>query len=171
MKGSSSGNTLWISLTLIAVNVFVYAPVCGYDFVSWDDPLYVSQNSEVSHELTWHGVLWAFTTGHAANWHPLTWLSHMLDVQFYGVAAGPHHLTNLLLHIGNTLLLFGVLRRMTGASGPSAFVAALFAVHPRQVESVAWVSERKDVLSTLFWALTLWAYAAYVHQPRLRRYL
>jgi protein O-mannosyl-transferase len=119
--------------------------------------------------LTWHGVAWAFTTEHAVNWHPLTWLSHMLDVQLYGLDAGAHHLTNLLFHIGNTLLLFGLLHRMTGALGRSAFVAGLFAVHPLHVESVAWVAERKDVLSTLFWMLTLWAYIEYVKRPDLRQ--
>src|SRR5208282_1193673 len=131
---------------------------------------YVSENADVSGGLTWHGVWWAFTTGAAANWHPLTWLSHMLDVQLYGAAPGPHHLTNLLFHIANTLLLFGLLHRMTGALGRSAFVAGLFALHPLHVESVAWVAERKDVLSTLFWMLTLWAYVEYVRRPGLRRY-
>ena len=163
--------TLWIALALVALNVFIYAPVWSYEFVSWDDPLYVRDNAEVSPGITWHGVVWAFTTGHAANWHPLTWLSHMLDVQLYGVAAGPHHVTNVLLHIANTLLLFGVLRRMTRATGASVFVTALFGVHPMHVESVAWISERKDVLSTLFWTLALWAYVAYARQPRWGRYL
>src|SRR5438093_3426638 len=163
--------TLWIALALVALNVFIYAPVWSYEFVSWDDPLYVRDNAEVSRGITWHGVVWAFTTGQAANWHPLTWLSHMLDVQLYGVAAGPHHVTNVLLHIANTLLLFGVLRRMTRATGASVFVTALFAVHPMHVESVAWISERKDVLSTLFWTLALWAYVAYARQPRWGRYL
>src|SRR5438552_16430602 len=120
--------------------------------------------------LTWNGVAWAFTTGHASNWHPLTWLSHMVDVQLYGMHAGGHHLTNLFFHIVNTLLLFGVLHRMTGAVGRSGFVAALFAVHPLHVESVAWVAERKDVLSTLFWMLTLWSYVSYVREPRRGRY-
>jgi len=107
----------------------------------------------------------ALTTGHAGNWHPLTWLSHMLDCQLFGVNAGGHHLTSLLLHLANTLLLFGVLRRLTGALWRSALVAALFALHPLHVESVAWVAERKDVLSTLFWLLALWAYARYVQTP------
>jgi len=153
------------------VSLIVYAPVWHHDFVNYDDYQYVSENADVSGGLTWHGVWWAFTTGAAANWHPLTWLSHMLDVQLYGLSPGPHHLTNLLFHIANTLLLFGLLHRMTGALGRSAFVAGLFAVHPLHVESVAWVAERKDVLSTLFWMLTLSAYVAYVQRPRLRRYL
>jgi len=166
-----SGQARWVSLALIAVNLIVYASVWHDDFVNYDDYQYVSENADVSGGLTWHGVAWAFTTGAAANWHPLTWLSHMLDVQLYGLNPGAHHLTNLLLHIANTLLLFGLLHRMTGALGRSAFVAGLFAVHPLHVESVAWVAERKDVLSTLFWMLTLWAYVAYVRKPRLRRYL
>ncbi len=166
-----SGQARWVSLALIAVNLIVYASVWHHDFVNYDDSVYVSKNADVSGGLTWHGVSWAFTAGVGANWHPLTWLSHMLDVQLYGLNPGPHHLTNLLFHIANTLLLFGLLHRMTGALGRSAFVAGLFAVHPLHVESVAWVAERKDVLSTLFWMLTLWAYVAYVRRPRLRRYL
>jgi Flp pilus assembly protein TadD len=140
------------------------------DFVSLDDPTYVSENPHVKGGLTWSGVVWAFTSGRAANWHPLTWLSHMLDVQLYGVQAGPHHVTSVALHCVNALLLFLVLARATGARGRSALVAALFAVHPLHVESVAWIAERKDVLSTAFWMLTLWAYVGYVRQPRWHRY-
>jgi hypothetical protein len=149
----------------------VYAPSWRYDFVSFDDPQYVTENPHVIAGLTPEGVGWAFTSGYASNWHPLTWLSHMLDVELFGVNAGPQHLVNVLLHIANTLLLFVVLRRMTGAEGRSAFVAALFAIHPLHVESVAWISERKDVLSTLFWMLTMLAYAAYVRRPRWSGYL
>jgi protein O-mannosyl-transferase len=164
-----SGQARWVCLALIAVNLIVYASVRHHDFVNFDDDDYVTANPVVLRGLTWHGVAWAFTTEHAVNWHPLTWLSHMLDVQLYGLDAGAHHLTNLLFHIGNTLLLFGLLHRMTGALGRSAFVAGLFAVHPLHVESVAWVAERKDVLSTLFWMLTLWAYIEYVKRPDLRQ--
>ena len=156
---------------MVVANVVVYAAVRRYDFVYFDDQYYVIKNATVSAGLTWRGVVWAFTTGYQSNWHPLTWLSHMLDVQLYGMHAGGHHLTNVLLHIANTLLLFGVLHRMTGAPGRSGFVAALFAVHPLHVESVAWVAERKDVLSTLFWMLTLWSYVSYVRQPRWSRYV
>jgi len=166
-----SWRTLWIALALIAINLAVYAPVRQYGFVSYDDPAYVSENPHVSGGLTWPGIEWAFTSGYAANWHPLTWLSHMLDVQAFGMNAGPHHVTNLLFHIANTLLLFGLLIWLTGAAGRSAFVAGLFAVHPLHVESVAWVAERKDVLSTLFWLLTIWAYAVYVRRPGIGRYL
>ena len=162
---------LWICIALIAVNLAVYSPVRYHDFVNWDDLEYVKSNSSISAGLTWSGLTWAITTGYAANWHPLTWVSHMADVQLYGLAAGPHHATNLFLHIANTILLFIVLRRMTGALGRSAFVASLFAAHPLHVESVAWIAERKDVLSTLFWMLTLWSYVAYVRQPRPSRYL
>jgi protein O-mannosyl-transferase len=167
----SFGSMLGVSLALIAINLVIYSPAWHYGFLSWDDPLYISKNAEVARGLTWHSVVWAFTTGHSANWHPLTWLSHMLDVQLYGMAAGFHHGTNVLLHIANTLLLFTALCRMTGAWRRSAIVAAFFAVHPLHVESVAWIAERKDVLSTFFLMLTLHAYIHYVHRPRLCRYL
>lgn len=157
-----SGPTLWFLLALAALTAVVYAPVRHFDFVQVDDPAYVTENPHVLRGLTPEGIAWAFTTGDAANWHPVTWLSHMLDVQLFGVAAGPHHLTNVLLHMANTLLLFGLLVQLTGAVWRSALVAALFAVHPLHVESVAWVAERKDVLSTLFWMLTLWAYLGFV---------
>ncbi|MBI4465355.1 MAG: tetratricopeptide repeat protein [Acidobacteria bacterium] len=170
-KAAFFGKAIWVSLALIAANLVVYAPVRHYDFVNFDDLYYVIENPHVTAGLTWSGVWWAFTTGAVSNWHPLTWLSHMLDVQLFGMNAGAHHLTNVLLHIANSILLFGLLHRMTGALGRSTFVAGLFAVHPIHVESVAWVAERKDVLSTLFWLLTLWAYVGYVQQPRWQRYL
>jgi Tfp pilus assembly protein PilF len=154
------------------MTVLVYAPVRHFDFVEIDDPVYVRENAHVAGGLTWEGVSWAFTSTHAAYWIPLTWISYMADVDaFGGVNAGGHHVTNLALHVANTLLLFGLLRRTTGALGRSAFVAALFALHPLHVESVAWVTERKDVLSTLFWMLTMWAYVWYVRQPGWRRYV
>jgi tetratricopeptide (TPR) repeat protein len=156
---------------LVAITLLVYFPAWHYDFVRLDDPDYVTVNPQVVGGLTWAGVAWAFTTGHAGNWHPITWLSHMADAQLFDLNAGAHHVTNLVLHVANTLLLFGLLRRMTGAVGRSAVVAALFAVHPLHVESVAWVAERKDVLSTFFWMLTLWAYVAWVRRPRWTRYL
>ncbi len=156
---------------LIALSVIVYAPLAGFGFVTWDDPTYVYSNPQVAQGLTWQGIQWAFTSTVASNWHPATWLSHMLDVQLYGMNPGPHHITSLVLHILNTLLLFGLLFRMTGAWGRSAFAAGLFALHPLHVESVAWIAERKDVLSTLFWMLTIAAYVAYVRRPRPGRYL
>jgi tetratricopeptide (TPR) repeat protein len=159
------GSTVWLLLALAAITLAVYAPVRHFDFVSIDDPLYVSENPAVAGGLSRAGVAWAFTAGHAANWHPLTWLSHMADVQLFGMAPGWHHVTNVVLHVLNTLLLFLLLARMTGRTGASAFVAALFAVHPLHVESVAWIAERKDVLSTLWLFLTLWAYLSYVGIP------
>jgi hypothetical protein len=141
------------------------------DFIYFDDQSYVTENYLVQKGITLEGIRWAFTTGHASNWHPLTWISHMLDVQLFGLQPRWHHLTNLLFHLVNTLLLFFVLHRMTKARWESVFVSALFALHPLHVESVAWVSERKDVLSTFFWMLTMGAYCLYVERPRIQRYL
>jgi len=163
-------STPGVELGLIALTLIVYAGVWSFDFVQFDDPQYVYQNPNIAGGLTWSGIQWAFTTGYAMNWHPVTWLSHMLDIQFFGLAPGPAHVVNLLLHLGSVLLLFWVLATTTGARGASAVVAALFAVHPLHVESVAWISERKDVLSTLFWMLTMAAYVRYVRQPDVRRY-
>jgi Flp pilus assembly protein TadD len=157
-------------VVLIAATAAAYAPVGHFGFLTWDDPQYVYANAHVAQGLTWQGAWWALTATEAANWHPLTWLSHMLDVQIYGMDAGPQHVTNLLIHILNSLLLFGVLYRMTGAWGRSTFAAGLFALHPLHVESVAWIAERKDVLSALFWMLTMWAYVTYARRPGWRRY-
>ncbi len=159
-----------VCVLLILSTSVVYWPVGGFDFVNYDDLDYVAQNPRVQAGLTWEGVAWAFRTGTVGNWHPVTWLSHMLDCQIFGLKAGWHHLVNLLLHLVNTTLLFLLWRRMTGALWRSAFVAAVFALHPLHVESVAWVSERKDVLSALFWLLTTWAYVRYVGQPGPARY-
>jgi protein O-mannosyl-transferase len=156
----------WISLALVTLTSAAFASVWRHEFVSFDDPQYVSENHVVRSGLTWQGLRWALTTGEAGNWHPLTWMSHMLDVQLFGVEAGPHHAVNLALHIANVLLLFGVLWRMTGALWRSGFVAALFALHPAHVESVAWISERKDVLSTFFALGAIWAYVEYVRERR-----
>jgi protein O-mannosyl-transferase len=155
---------------LIVVCALIYAPVRHYDFVAIDDPAYVSENPNVANGLTWQGVVWAFTSEHAGFWIPLTWLSYMAEIQAAGVNAGVHHLTNLLLHVANSLLLLLLFTRMTGALGKSAFVAALFAVHPLHVESVAWITERKDVLSTFFLILTCWTYVSYVRRPGFIRY-
>ena len=161
----------WWALALTAITVIVYAAAGTHAFIQLDDPTYVTRNPDVSRGLTWAGVAWAFTTTHGANWHPLTWLSHMIDVTLFGVTPGPHHLVNVALHVASTLLLFGVLVQMTGSAGRSAFVAALFGVHPMHVESVAWIAERKDVLSALFLMLTLWAYVRYTRRPGARRYV
>jgi Flp pilus assembly protein TadD len=165
-----SKRVLLASAALIAAIVVVYAPVRHFGFVMWDDPEYVVDNGHVAQGLTWQGGWWALTSTDAFNWHPVTWLSHMLDVQLYGMNAGPQHVTSLFIHILNTLLLFGLLYFMTAALGRSMFVAGLFAVHPLHVESVAWIAERKDVLSTLFGILTMWAYVAYVRRLRWGRY-
>jgi Flp pilus assembly protein TadD len=152
--------------------LLLYAPTFQYPFVNYDDPLYVYENQYVQGGLTPEGLRWVFTTFEGGNWHPLTWLSFQLDTAIYGgLNAGGFHFTNVLLHTVNTLLLFLVLSQMTGAVWRSAVVAALFALHPLHVESVAWVSERKDVLSTLFWMLSLAAYLAYVRRPGLGHYL
>lgn len=155
---------------LAVITLFAYAPVRQYGFVNFDDPEYITHNPNVIAGLTWRGTQWAFTTGYQSNWHPLTWLSHMMDVQLFGLNAGAHHATNVLFHIANALLLFWLLVQMSGRAGPSAFVAVLFALHPLHVESVAWVSERKDVLSTFFGLLTLYSYAKYARRPGLRTY-
>ena len=162
---------LMVSLFLIVAAVGAYWEVQNHDFVNYDDNLYVTENHHVQAGLTWEGIIWAFTTTHASNWHPLTWLSHMLDCEIWGLYAGGHHLSNLLFHILNTLLLFVVLERMTGALWRSACVAALLALHPLNVESVAWVAERKNVLSTFFWIITMWAYVRYIERPGFSRYL
>jgi Flp pilus assembly protein TadD len=155
----------WIAVLLCVGTLAVYAQVRHHGFVDYDDPDYVFANPVVMKGLSAQGVAWAFTTGHAGNWHPLTWLSHMIDVELYGREPGAHHVTSLLLHVLDTLLLFWALMRLTGAEWRSAFVAAAFALHPLHVESVAWVSERKDVLSTLFWMLALLAYERYARSP------
>ena len=160
-----------ICLLLVISILFVFAQVHDFEFVNYDDTDYVSKNVNVQKGLTAESIVLAFTTVHAANWHPLTWLSHMTDYQLFGLNAGMHHLTNLFFHIINTLLLFFVFRKMTGAVWQSAFVAALFALHPLHVESVAWVSERKDVLSAFFWMLSMGCYAAYVARPSVLKYL
>jgi tetratricopeptide (TPR) repeat protein len=141
------------------------------DFINYDDYQYVTENWYVQKGIGLESVKWAFTTGQEGNWHPLTWLSHMLDCELFGLNPGWHHLTSVLFHIANTLLLFWVLKKMTDAIWPSLFVAAVFALHPLHVESVAWIAERKDVLSGLFWMLTIVCYIRYTEQPSIKRYL
>lgn len=156
---------------LALLTVLAFLPALANGFVLLDDPLYVTANTKVRQGITYDGLVWALTANVANNWHPLTVLSHMLDVEVFGLAPTGHHLTSLLLHLASVLLLFEALRRMTGSVFRSALVAALFAVHPTRVESVAWVAERKDVLSGLFWMLALLAYVAWVHRPSVGRYL
>jgi tetratricopeptide (TPR) repeat protein len=158
-----------ICLSLAAITLLVYWPVTGFDFTNYDDTDYVIYNAPVQEGLTLHSIGWAFTSGHASNWHPLTWLSHMLDCQIYGAdKPGGHHFTNLLLHTADAVLLFFVLVQFTGAIWRAALVAALFAWHPLHVESVAWVAERKDVLSAFFMLLTFGAYGAYAREFQVR---
>ncbi len=160
-----------ICLALLITTLAVYSQVRTYDFVNYDDPDYVTGNSHVRDGLTAAGVAWTFTTTSAANWFPITWLSHMTDVQLFGLQSGRHHLISVFIHALSTLLLFLLLRRMTGALWSSAFVAFVFALHPLHVESVAWIAERKDVLCGLFWVLTLWAYVKYTDRPGIARYV
>ena len=155
---------------LLALTFLIYAKSTGNDFVNIDDPSYVTENGHVITGLTLENVRWAFTSIEESNWHPLTWISHMADAQLYGVSPMGHHLTSVLLHMANAVLLFFFLSRATGALWRSAFVAALFAVHPLHVESVAWVSERKDVLSALFFLVTLSGYCWYAERPGPWRY-
>jgi len=157
---------------ILALSVFaVYGRTAGHSFITFDDEQYVASNPVVQRGLTAGGFAWAFTTTHAANWHPLAWLSHMADAELFGMGAGGHHLVNVLLHAANAVLLFLALGALTGAPARSAFVAALFALHPLHVESVAWVSERKDLLCGTFWILSMGAYAAYAARGGWKRYL
>ncbi len=159
------------ALFLMALTIAAFWPTLSNGFVSYDDDRYVTGNPHLQSGLSTQTIAWAFTTFRASNWHPLTWISHALDCQLYGMNPLGHHATNLLLHIANVLLLFWILVHMTKSRWQSAFVAALFAVHPLHVESVAWIAERKDVLSTFFWMLTMLAYVRYTESPTLRRYL
>ena len=156
---------------LFVVTMVLYWPAIGFPFVNFDDPLYVYDNPQVIPGLTWAGIQWAATAVVAGNWHPLTLLSHLADCSFYRLFAGGHHLTNLLLHSTNAVLLWLLLKRLTGQFWPAALVAAVFAWHPLNVESVAWVAERKNVLSSFFFILTVWAYLRYAENPRPTRYL
>ena len=164
-------NSLLCILLAIAT-LAVYWPVHNNEFIHYyDDGTYITENPEVFTGLSRQNIKWAFTTGYASNWHPLTWLSHQLDSSLFAENAGAHHLVNVLFHIANTILLLVVLNCMTRRFWPSAFVAALFALHPLHVESVAWAAERKDVLSALFWLLTMLAYARYAERPSAARYV
>jgi Tfp pilus assembly protein PilF len=160
-----------IAAFLTAIVWLVFGQTLQHQFVNYDDEVYIVRNAPVTNGLTVDGIVWAFTHVHSSNWHPLTWISHMLDCQISGLNPTSHHFTNVLLHIATTILLFLTLRQMTGALWRSAFVAAVFAIHPLRVESVAWAAERKDLLSGLFFVLTLAAYARYARAPESpRRY-
>ncbi|HKV38826.1 MAG TPA: hypothetical protein VJX67_06410, partial [Blastocatellia bacterium] len=169
---SNKRSTKWlIAILLVASTVLAYSRVKDLGFVEYDDGPYVTENLHVQTGLEWKNVQWAFTATHDANWHPLTWISHMLDCQLYGLNPAGHHVTNLLIHVLDVLVLFWLLLSTTGAVWRSGLVAALFALHPLNVESVAWVAERKNVLSTLFLLLTVCAYVSYTRRPGVRRYL
>jgi tetratricopeptide (TPR) repeat protein len=159
-----------VGVALVVVTLGVFGSVLPKTFINYDDDVYVTANPHVQQGLSWSSIAWALTTTEASNWHPLSWLSHMLDVQLYGLDAAKHHWTSLLLHAANTALLFLVFVRMTGALWRSAFVAALFALHPLHVESFAWIAERKDVLSTFFWMLTLAAWLRFLDARSAGRY-
>lgn len=163
-------NVVLVSAGLVLLTILVYGQTTAHEFINLDDAHYVSTNYYVKQGITLDGIYWAFTTNRSANWHPLTWLSLMLDANLYGLNAAGYHWTNLLLHAANAVLLFLVFHQMTGVIGPSAFVAAVFAVHPAHTESVAWVAERKDVLSTFFGFLTIWAYVRHARAPSAARY-
>lgn len=160
-----------VYLLLILTTLIVFHQLPSHDFINLDDDLFVYENPQVQAGLTKQSVIWAFTTFHPDYWRPLSWLSHMLDCQLFGLRPGLHHLVNLLFHLANTALLLFILRKMTGSLWRSSFVAALFALHPLHVESVAWVAERKDVLAAFFWLLTMWAYSRYAELPERNRYL
>lgn len=160
-----------ICLGLALLTIAVYWRVGTFEFVNYDDNEYITENPWVEVGLRWQSVRWAFTTAHASNWHPLTWISHMADCQLFGMRSGPHHLVSMVFHIVNTLLLFLVLARATRELWKPAFVAALFALHPLHIQSVAWVAERKDLLSTFFWFLGIGAYLLYVERKSVAPFL
>ena len=159
-----------ISILILTLVFILYWQVTAYDFINLDDTTYVTENPLVRQGLTAEGISEAFSSVYASNWHPLTWISHMADLELFGMNPGMHHLVNIIFHILNSLLLFLVLMQMTGAMGRSAAVAVLFAVHPLHVESVAWIAERKDVLSSFFWMLTMSGYVWFVKDKSVKTY-
>jgi tetratricopeptide (TPR) repeat protein len=170
-SSSNKSRVFWIYAALVLATIIAFEPMRHNGFVDLDDRVYVIENPKVNGGITWKSVCWAFTAVYSANWHPLTWLSHMLDCELFGPNPLWHHSTSLLFHVVNTLLLFCILKRMTGFVWRSAFVAAAFALHPLHVESVAWVSERKDVLSGFFWMLTILFYVRYARSPTVSKFL
>ena len=156
--------TLFICSCLVAATLLTFWPVVGHDFINYDDNCYIVSNPHIQAGLTWHGIAWAFGRLHGDHtyWHPLTWVSHMIDCQLFGLRPAGHHLVNLLIHSLNGCLVFFAFRRLTGAVWKSALLAAAFSLHPLQVDTVAWVAERKNLLGATFFLLTLWAYAKYV---------
>jgi len=175
MPSSRANNTLTnrtvMTILLVIVTAAAFSPVLTAGYINCDDRLYVTENPYVQAGLTNESIRWAFTALHANNWHPLTWLSHMLDIRLFGMNPTGHHLTSLLLHLANTMLLAWLLKRLTGAFWRSWAVAALFALHPLHVESVAWVAERKDVLSAFFWLITMVCYERFARRPESGTYI
>ena len=167
---SSKKQNAALSVLLAVVTIALYSPAFGYRFVVWDDHDYVTANPHIR-GLGWSNIKWAFTSTYASNWHPLTWLSHAFDYQLFALNPAGHHVDNVLIHALNAVLLFLLLVWVTKRTGPSLLVGALFALHPLNVESVAWVAERKNVLSTLFFLLAIGAYVRYVQKPEWRKYL
>lgn len=166
MTANDNARKIGVCAALALGTALLYLPALHFDFVNYDDPIYVIDNLHIR-TVSWQSLAWCFQPGYGDLWHPLTWMSHMLDFQLYGLHPGGHHATSVALHILNSMLLFLLLNRMTKALWPSAMVAALFAWHPLHVESVAWISERKDVLSALFWMLTIWAYVRFAEEQKL----
>ena len=164
---TARNRTILISSLLGALTLAAFWPVFHHDFSIYEDPYYITANPHVLGGLTLENAAWAFQTGYYGNRFPVTWLSHMMDMEMFGLAPGGHHLTNLLFHLASTLLLFRLVERMTGAAWRSGLVAALFALHPLRVESVAWISELKDVLCGFFWLCCLLAYARYRRRPTI----
>lgn len=162
--------TIFITILLGLLIFLVFGNACYFGFIDYDDSVYVTRNGRVLKGITLENLRWAFSTDYAGFWHPLTWISHMLDIELYGLWAGGHHLTNILFHLASSLSLLFVFQAMTGSVWRSGFVAALFAIHPLHVESVAWLAERKDTLSAFFWIMTMGAYCYYVKNPRISRY-
>src|ERR1700730_16981389 len=170
-RAHSGRLTVGVCIVLAAITSLVFGQTLRHQFVNYDDGSYVYGNPNIAEGLSLRGVLWAFTHVHSQNWHPLTTISHMLDCQLFGLNPGGHHFTNLFLHTIAVLLLFVVLRDMTGNTWRSAFVAAVFAIHPLRAESVAWIAERKDLLSGVFYMLTFGAYVRYTRGPSFARYV
>ncbi|MBA4369483.1 MAG: hypothetical protein C0403_17795, partial [Desulfobacterium sp.] len=167
---SRSRSDFLVYLILLVLILFVYTQTRTHDFINYDDETYITSNSHVTKGLNAQNMIWAFTASWASNWHPLTWISHMMDIEIHGVNPGAHHFTSMLFHILNSFLVFFLFRKMTGELWKSCFLAVVFAIHPLHVESVAWVAERKDVLSTFFGLITLWGYFRYVKKPGIHRY-
>ncbi len=170
-RKENNSNTLLICIGLAILTFAAFERLRTNDFVYYDDDKYITANENVKNGLSLDSIKWAFTTLHQGNWHPLTWISHLIDVSIFGMNPAGHHLVNLGLHIINVILLFLILNKMTNAVWPSALAAALFGIHPLSVESVAWAAERKNVLSTFFAFLTIWSYLRYIKKPGLGRYI